>query len=341
MKIPFQRYLSRIASEMLESKGYRLIAEKRLYDWQRRPGVYFHTFRPGSLPEGAEEDLYPNHPRLLDLRRRYDRFSHSVTDPLVWNEGVVRADDLKFFRGHNAYVWQLRGLHMNPLSYALTAYYLQSVDKLGLFTQLDEDEYFGVFTFKVAGRVVSRDLLDSVNELNFLHRELAIGDWPRLNILDIGAGYGRLAHRAIRGMSNVGLYLCTDAVATSTFLAEYYLRFRGLDQRARAVPLDEIEQQLATTPIDLAVNIHSFSECRASAIDWWLTRLNRHSVRYLFVVPNAVESGGRLINHAGEDFGAIIECHGYRLRTVSPKYADPTVQEYGVASTYYHLFERA
>jgi putative sugar O-methyltransferase len=229
---------------------------------------------------------------------------------------------------------------MNPLSYALTTYYLQSVDKLHLLSRLEEDEHFGIFTFNVAGRVVSRDLLDSVNELNFLHRELSIGDWPRLNVLDIGAGYGRLAHRTVQGLDNIGTYLCTDAVATSTFVAEYYLRFRGIKQRAQVVPLDEIEAQLSTTPIDVAVNIHSFSECSASAIDWWLALLARHSVKYLFVVPNSVDSERRLTNHAGEDFGAIIEGHGYRLRTAAPKYADPTVQEYGIASTYYHLFER-
>jgi len=326
---------------VLESKGYHLVASKRLYEWQTRPGVYFHTFRLGSLPAGAEAELDPNNPRLLELRRRYDQFGQSVTIPLVWREDLVRPDDLKFFRGDNAYVWQVRGRDMNPLSYALTAYYLQSIDRLRLMTSLEEDDAFGIFTFQVGGKLVSRDLLDSVNELNFLHRELAIGDWPRLNVLDIGAGYGRLAHRTMQGLGNIGSYLCTDAVATSTFLSEYYLRFRGGDPRARVVPLDEIERQLSESPVDLAVNIHSFSECGASAIAWWLALLARRSVRYLFVVPNAVESGRGLINHAGEDFGAVIEAHGYRPRTVAPKYADPTVQQYGIASTHYHLFERS
>ncbi len=99
------------------------------------------------------------------------------------------------------------------------------------------------------------------------------------------------------------------------------------------------------------MNIHSFSECRASAVDWWLTLLARHSVRFLLVVPNIVTNavtnavrepvGRALINHAGEDFGAIIQGHGYRLRKLAPKYSDPNVQQYGVASTTYHLFERA
>ena len=54
---------------------------------------------------------------------------------------------------------------------------------------------------------------------------------------------------------------CVDAVAISTFICEYYLGFRGADDRASVVPLDELDSLLALQPIDLAVNIHSFSEC--------------------------------------------------------------------------------
>ncbi len=322
-------------------RGYQLIAANRLYDWQTRPGVYSHTFRDGSLPAGADTELRTDNARLLELRGRYSDFGDSVTRPLVWTEGLLRPEDLKFFRGDNAYVWQVRGRDMNPLSYALTTYYLRSIDRLHLFDCLTEDEYFGIFTFDVGGRLVSRDLLDSISELNFLDRELAIGGRRGVNILDIGAGYGRLAHRAAQGLPDLGTYFCTDAVAASTFLAEYYLRFRGVQSRTRVVPLDEIEQRLATTKIDIAVNIHSFSECQASSVDWWVALLARYYVPHLLIVPNVVKSAEQLINHAGEDFGAVIARHGYRLRKMAPKYADPTVQQYGVAPTYYHLFELA
>ena len=45
----------------------------------------------------------------------------------------------------------------------------------------------------------------------------------------------------LAGLPNIAEYLCTDAVPVSTFLSEYYLRFRGLQDRATVVPLDEIE----------------------------------------------------------------------------------------------------
>lgn len=326
---------------LLERWGYRLVSRDRLYAWQAEPGVYFHTFSPVALPPEAIQYLTDDSPRLRELRVRYASFARSVTEPLVWTAGFVRPEDLRFFRGDNAYVWQLRGRDMNPLGYALTAYYVKSIDALGLLDLLTEDDAFGVFGFSVSGRTMSRDLLDSVNELNFLEKELGIARRP-LKVLDIGAGYGRLAHRTTSWLARDQVfYFCADAVPESTFLCEYYLRFRGVDRRARAIPLDEVEATLASQAIDLAVNVHSFSECSADAIAWWLRLLERHRVQHLLVVPNASSEGGRaLVNHAGQDFGAIVAASGYRLVKAVPKYADPLVQEFGIAPTYYHLFER-
>ncbi len=52
---------------------------------------------------------------------------------------------------------------MNELSYALTAYYVESIDDGGLLDRLSEDGYSGNYLFTVNGRIVSRDLLDSVS----------------------------------------------------------------------------------------------------------------------------------------------------------------------------------
>jgi len=333
--------VGRAGNRLLKRYGYRVVSEDRLYDWQKEKGVYFHTFRDADLPADANQYLVPSNPRLADLRSLYAAFARTVTEPLVWTPGFVRSEDLKYFRGDNGYVWQLRGRNMNPLGYALTAYYVRSVDKLGLLDRLSEDDAFGLFTFLIDGKSMSRDLLDSVNEINFLERELNLSS-QAFNILDIGAGYGRLAHRMTSAFPRQNpFYFCTDAVPESTFLCEFYLGFRGVNSQARVVPLYEIDSVFEKTQIDLAINVHSFSECQASAIEWWITRLAQREIRYLLVVPNAAEDGGRaLINHAGVDFGAIIERHGYRLLKMTPKYGDPLVQEFGIASTYYHLFER-
>jgi hypothetical protein len=54
-------------------------------------------------------------------------------------------------------------------------------------------------------------------ELYFLDNHLDIASRENVCILDIGAGYGRLAHRTVTALPNVR-YLCTDAVAVSTFI---------------------------------------------------------------------------------------------------------------------------
>ncbi len=144
---------------------------------------------------------------------------------------------------------------------------------------------------------------------------------------------------------------CVDAVAISTFICEYYLGFRGADDRASVVPLDELDSLLALQPIDLAVNIHSFSECPIASIAAWLDIVTAHDVRYLFIVPNGPGTkGSRLLSTEGRaadgsepeprDFLPLIADRGYELLIEEPKYREELVQQYGVSPTRYYLFER-
>ena len=311
-----------------------------LYEWQQYPQTQPAYNRRSKLPEGAESYLRLENPRLKALRDRYAVFNSKVTDPLVWKESYVGSDDILYFRGDNAYVWQLRGLNMNAMAYALTTYYVKSIDKLGLLMGLKENNFFGNFTFNIADTLVSRDLLDSIVEIYFLEKYLNIFSSDHLTILDIGAGYGRLAHRMVCSLPNIVEYFCTDAVPESTFVCEYYVRFCKIEDRVKVVPLDEIESVMRRKALDLAINIHSFSECKTSAIEWWLSVLKRYNVKYLMVAPNFGDSGGKLLlTNDGEDFGKIIEKYGYKLVAKEPKYQDPTVQQNAISPTYYHLFE--
>lgn len=254
----------------------------------------------------------------------------------------MQKEDLLYFRGDNAYVWQLRGLNMNVLGYALAAYYVKSIDRLGLFDSLAEDEHFGNVTFIINGKAVSRDLLDSILELDFLDRHLNIGSVENVNILDVGAGYGRLAYRTLSAFPNIQSYFCTDAVAISTFICGYYLRFRGLNNNAHVIPLDQLETVLSEQTIEVALNIHSFSECNLAAINWWVGLLAKYRVRYFVIVPNTHSyESAPLLAAGGEDFMGILQCHGYKLEVMEPKYRDPLVQAYGMNPAYYYLFELA
>jgi hypothetical protein len=293
-----------------------------------------------STEPGTGDELRPDHPRLLELKARYQAFAPALSRSEIWHEGYVQDDDIRRYRGDNAYLWQLRGQNMCEAGYALTAYYLKALDSLGLWHTLVEDGAFGIHTFDIEGKTVSRDLLDSMAEVLFLERHLGISTWKDARIVDIGAGYGRFAQRVLEALPSVLSCLCTDAIAVSTYLSECHLRFRHLENRSRVVPLDEIDLALAESRIDLAVNIHSFSECPLPAIDWWLALLERHRVRYLMIVPNALEHGGeRLINNWDHDFEPVILGHGYRLKMKSPKFLDPVVQRHGINPTWHYLFE--
>ena len=184
-----------------------------------------------------------------------------------------------------------------PEKYVLTYLYLETIDTLGLLDVLTEDGDYGVFTFPTGDtdnngneRFVSRDLLDSACELLFLERALQISRQPGLKVLDIGAGYGRLAYRAVTALSNIDTYFCIDAIPESTFISSYYLSRKGV-VRPRVVAFDD-QQDLVAGTIDLAVNIHSFSECAIEAVDYWVSRCAELKVEYLFIVPD-ISDGGR------------------------------------------------
>lgn len=320
-------------------RNYKLIEGRLLYEWQKASEEK-PTYNRSALPEGASDYLHKDNPKLEHLNKKYNTFNTEVTTPLVWTDAHVKPDDVVYFRGDNAYVWQLRGQNMNIMGYALTTYYVKSIDKLGLLTLLKEDDLFGNFTFRIDNRVISRDLLDSIMEIYFLEKHLNISKLNKATILDIGAGYGRLAHRMASAIPQISSYLCTDAVAISSFISDYYIKFRKLDKIAKVIGLDAVEKTLGTEPVDIAINIHSFSECKISAIDWWLSLLSRYKVKYLMIVPNAGDHGGeRLLTHENKDFGEVIEKHGYKLIAKEPKFRDPVVQKFGINPTYHYLFE--
>jgi hypothetical protein len=292
---------------------------------------------PPPPPAGADEALRHDHPRLVELRSRYR--GHPATNGSVWNERYVRREvDLRQFRGDNAYVWQRRR-HSCAAAYALTAGYVERHDPLGLLETLGEDGVFGAHVYDVDGVRVSRDLLDSVLEITFLEEELALSQMDAPVIVDIGAGYGRLAHRMLTAFDHVR-YLCTDAVPESTFLCEYYLAFRGLGA-AEVLPLDHVQEGLAGRQVALAVNIHSFVECPLAATAWWLDVLAAHRVPYLMVVSSHDHLLSRERSGARRPLQSLVESSGYELVRRRPKFAQSTtVQEVGVFPAHYFLFRR-
>jgi SAM-dependent methyltransferase len=309
--------------------------------------AYLDQYRdppPPKLPSGASEFLRSSNPRLAELRQQYRFLESPAVQHSLWNSAYVQADlPLQCFRGDCAFVWQQRDLNL-PCTYLLTYYFLCASGYQPLLDRLPEDELFGVYTMDNGASRLSRDRLDSAMEIAFLDRMFGISRRPNFRILDVGSGYGRLAHRLTQAYDNVSVF-CVDAVPESTFLCEYYVRFRGASDRVQVVPLGSIESLLADTPIDLAVNVHSFSECTYGAICWWLDLLAGASVPHLMIVPNADWHGGRELfsfepDRTRKNFRPLLEERGYRLTTMEPKYREASMQQFGITPTHYFLFSR-
>jgi SAM-dependent methyltransferase len=290
------------------------------------------------LPEGAEAQLRSDNPRLLELRAAYAALDLPVTVPSRWADEHVEAFlDLRYFRGETLITWHYRELpRITRLKYFLYLTYVAARDEHGLLGRLREDGAFGCWTFEYPGRgKVSRDLLESVNELSFLARHVEL---EGARVLDVGAGYGRLAHRMTEAFA-VADYCCVDAVAESTFLCEAYLRHRGAVPPARVVALHEVPSALEPGAVDLACNVHSFSECTFEAISWWVHQLAALRIPRLFLVPNeptellSLEQDG-----SRRDFAPVLEQAGYALLQREPVIADAAVRELVDLHDHFHLY---
>jgi len=265
-------------------------------------------------------------PRLLQLEQAYSQLNYF--DQSLWTTHQ-QLFDITQFRNDGAYVGQTAP--DQQAKYRAMFDYVVSIDTEDYLHKLTEDGAFGCLTYDFhhpadpidAMMCVSRDLLDSIMEIYFVRWALSLegSDMPR-NWLDIGAGYGRLAHRLTSLFDNV-LMILTDAVPVSTYLSEFYSTYRGFEDTTLVVPLDEVQHldpKEEFLGIEIASNIHSWSEITSSAINWWLDRLVEWEVPYLFVVPHdarwvCVEKDGRI----GE-FRSLILNHGYQLMAERPKY---------------------
>ena len=296
------------------------------------------------LPPDAAAELLPSNPRLCTLQQVYAGMAdHPARSHSLWNDTFAARIDLPRFRANNAYLWQGLQTPAERMQWLLTAYYVASIDDLGLLNRLAEDGRSGAGTFKFMQRHTgSKDLLDSINEMNFLQRAMGLADQPALRVLDIGAGYGRLMHRLVEAFPTRVTGYCVDAIPQSTFLSEFYLRHRGVADRVEVVSLDHIADRFEHVEVDLVTNVHSFSECCLQTIRWWLDLVARVRARYLFVVPNAYHNGGtQLLSREADnrflDFRPDIEARGFRLVRCDAKYLNDSLHQFGI-NTYQYLF---
>ena len=334
----FGQWARRQVKSVAARNGYLVM---RLDDEARRYARVSHNDAV-ALPAGAEEALRPGNPKLVELEQAYDALDIAATSHTQWRSGWLgRNLSMAWFRGDNAYVWQFRQMRgAAEARMYLMLLDVESRDRLGLLKTLEEDGRFGAWTFSYGTRPpVSRDLLDSVNEINYLDARMKLSSIEGLRVLDIGAGYGRLAHRMSAALPNLAAYDCIDGVATSTFLCDYYLGYRQVPDSVRVVRLDQ--WQTLVDEYDLAVNVHSFSECSLDTIRWWLERIAERNIEWLLIVPNtpnkllSTELDGSM-----RDFAPEVARAGYELVDARPIFESDELRSLIEVNDTFHLFRR-
>jgi len=330
---------------MAEQRRFSLIEQLQWYlelPQKRKvllnPRWWSVLLRRQSLSPDVARYLQLSNPRLQELSSRYAEAR--LFDNSFWKAKKI---DLLNFRGEWNYLAQL-DYAGTERKYLMSAAYVAALDDQQFLERLSEDSLFGAVTIKVLDNfIISRDLLDSVLEIRFLSRQLKLDIEKQYVGLDIGAGYGRFAHRFTALFPKSQIY-CVDGVAVSTFLCDFYMRYRECNDRAESIPLYEMSR-LSNVKIDFATNIHSWSECPLSAVKYWLDLLADLRVRFLFVVPNwlddkqmflTIETDGRRVSFLPE-----IERHGYRLKVIERKFGNSRMMgKYGIFNAPYVLFER-
>ena len=268
---------------------------------------------------------------LRTLEEKYRRLgiTHAAG---VWNRKHMKKFDLNKFRGDNIYVWQTR-LH-REIDYFISYIYAIKEDQLGLRNILRESKSFGVEYYSFKDRDVSRDLIDSIIEINYLEQRLNLSNIPNLQIIDIGAGYGRLAFRLAEAYPNVKI-ACVDAIPLSTCISRVYLEEYIRSKRIYVYELDQLHF-LEKSKIKLALNVHSFSEMTLESVSAWVDFMVEKEIEYLFIVPN----GPSLTLNDGTDFSRLLSNAGFEIIDTRPKYSDKDYNKFGIYPSTYFLLRK-
>ena len=202
--------------------------------------------------------------------------------------------------------WQRPGLNSNELAYVLAYLSLKSSSARALLDQLDEDGLFGAKTIEIDGRLVSRDLLDSVREIDFLKTHAGL-DASTLSVLDIGAGDGYYVQRLSERVGPTGLVFGEDIELRYLELLRARVERAGWPN-VRVIEGTEDDPALPPASIDVAIMIHMYHEITSPfALLHRLTPALREGGRLAVhtdvgdVSPRPDQTGGQLKRRGNAD----------------------------------------
>lgn len=194
----------------------------------------------------------------------------------------------------------VRGRRLLTTFHALLWEHVRRRDPRGLLDRLDEPLLGDPVTISYRGHRISQDLCNSVHELYSATHALMDGQPGPGGVLELGAGYGRLAWAFLEAFPNTRYIVCD--IPPALMIAQRYLtdlfperrtfRFRRFEDGAEVA--DELaDAQLAfLTPnqltrldplgVSLFVTISSLHEMLPAQIDHYLGQADRHSDGYFY-----------------------------------------------------------
>ncbi len=284
--------------------------------------------------------------QILRHINRWERRKVEIQIPTsMWRvKKLYKRLNLPHFRSDNQYIYQTRD-NNTPDSTVLTYKYVANNDKLCVLVRSKETGEFGSEIVRIPTYgLVSRDLLDSANELNFLENVIGLSKIVNLTIFDIGAGYGRLAVHSIATLENIEKHVCLDAVPGSLGICEFYLKYKQLNPEKYHISF--LPEDYLPPKNSIAVAIHSFSEMPLESVLYWIEFLKKMEVDWILIVPNREKHKGKKllateVNGSRTDYSGMLLKNGYENYGIFPKYNDPDIQEFGISPTMYHLYKKS
>jgi hypothetical protein len=279
------------------------------------------------------------------LKRHETLHAAAASEMTLWRTWTDPSD-LQNFRSE---VFMSQVASHDPSNYGaealLRAYeralaYARSVDALGCLTRFDDRGAYGGMRFRSSdGTIVSRDILDSTLELNFLARYFALEDLLTATVVDIGAGYGRFIARFL-DMFHSSRALALDVTPLASFAAETYLTYLGAMERCTIGGRGALAEATLSGLV-IACNIHSWSEAPLASIEAWLDALDQRSAPFLFLVTHDARADSWEHDGSRKPFLPAIEERGYSCVADQPQYGwGDEGREALYPSSHYRLFAR-
>jgi|GEM_PF-1331540 len=179
--------------------------------------------------------------------------------------------------------------------------FLLSKDRLALAETMSEPELGNPIRVIHRGKLISQDLATSIFEANDIVPALIerVGEEP-CGILEIGAGYGRLAH-VLRSALNVRRYVIVD-IPPALFVSQWYLSrlypdatlfgvrdfadWRDVEaEMSEAQLIFLLPHQLSLLPddfVDAALSISSLHEMLPKQANWYLSEMGRTAKHLIY-----------------------------------------------------------